>query len=592
VRVALCPTCNKSYPANVRLCPIDGAVLAVTGTDQTIASGASGGGATVAGKSNAAVRTQSQAEVAAVADELAVGMHVGEYQVTGKLGEGGMGTVYAGLHPVIGKKAAIKVLSAQLSHDATIVQRFVQEARAVNQIGHRNIVDIFAFGQLPSGRQYFVMELLAGKSLRERLEKGAMPYAEAFGVLVEVCDALMAAHAEGIVHRDLKPDNIFLAENKAGERTVKLLDFGIAKLLNAGEGGTPLRQTNTGVPMGTPLYMSPEQCLGRAVDARTDVYALGVILFEIFTGKLPFCGPSYIETVNGHLSQPPPKPTTLADVPAALEQLILGCLAKDASARPALTDVRAQLTTIAASLGVDVGRRTSDSLPATAAARAPARRQAGAPRRSLVIYGAIALGSAALVAVVVARLVPHKPAAPTVAAAPARLVKLQIVTNPSGARVAIGGKKQPLLTPYTFEVPWQKSLAVHIERAGYKDYDETLALADDEEARPLNVELVPSSQPGGRLVVRANSTHVRWTLDGKPVGGESDRLSLDDVAAGDHTLRAEARGYQPRQEEIAIQPRELASLEWNLQPAPARHGGKHAEKPIDDGAGDSSWPPK
>ena len=591
----ICPTCHKSYPASVRSCPVDGAILAATGTDQTMAStggGATGGGATVAGKSNATPRPQSQTEVAA-ADELAVGAQVGEYQVTGKLGEGGMGTVYAGLHPVIGKKAAIKVLSAQLSHDAAIVQRFVQEARAVNQIGHRNIVDIFAFGQLPSGRQYFVMELLTGQSLRERLEKGAMPYGEALVVLVEVCDALMAAHAEGIVHRDLKPDNIFLAENKAGERNVKLLDFGIAKLLNAGEGGAPLRQTNTGVPMGTPLYMSPEQCLGRAVDARTDVYALGVILFEIFTGKLPFSGPSYIETVNGHLSQPPPKPTALAEMPEELERLILACLAKDAAARPTLTSVRAELQSIAASLGVELGRRTSDSLPAMTAARAPARRAAaaGTRRSSTMIYAGIGLASAAVVAVAVVKLAPKKASAPTVAAATARTLKLQIVTSPGGANVVIDGKKQPLFTPYTFEVPWAKSLPVHIERAGYKPYDETLTLADGEEARPLNVELTPSSQPGGRLVVRANSKHVRWTLDGKAVGAESDRLQLDDVAAGSHTLRAEAKGFAPREESIAIAPHERASLEWNLLPAPAKHASKH-DKPIDEPSGDSSWPPK
>src|SRR5206468_3519585 len=134
--------------------------------------------------------------------------------------------------------------------------------------------------QTHGGRQYFVMEFLPGKSLKQRLDEGPLPYGDAFGILGEVSDALVSAHAEGIVHRDLKPDNIYLAENKNGDRTVKLLDFGIAKLLHPGsDGAQPMQQTRTGVPMGTPLYMSPEQCLGRPVDSRTDVYSLGVIMF-------------------------------------------------------------------------------------------------------------------------------------------------------------------------------------------------------------------------------------------------------------------------------------------------------------------------
>lgn len=313
-----------------------------------------------------------------------------------------------------------------------------------------------------------------------------------------------------------------------------------------------------------------------------------VVIDAQLAGKLPFSGPSYIETVNGHLSQPPPKPSTLADLPPELEVLILGCLAKQAAARPALTDVRARLGDIAASLGLDLPRRTSDSLPATAA-RVPARRAAGG-RRPLAISGAIALGSAALVAVVVATLAPKKErvGAPP-AVAPAQVLKLQIVTSPPGANVVIDGKKQPLLTPYTFEVPWQASLPVHIERAGYKPFDTTLLVAAGDEARPLDVELQPASQPGGRLSVRANAKHVKWTLDGRKVADDAERLQLDDVAAGSHTLRAEAKGYQPRQETIAIAPRESASLEWTLAVAPAKHA---RQKAIDEGASDSSWPPR
>src|SRR5262249_20889468 len=151
------------------------------------------------------------------------------------LGKGGMGVVFAGVQPVIGKKVAIKVLNEELSRDSQMVHRFIQEARAVNQIGHRNIVDIFSFGQLPTGQQYFVMEHIPGETLASRIESPPMPtFEEAFAILMEVCDALVAAHGEGIVHRDLKPDNIYLATIKGGTRQVKILDFGIAKLLNAG----------------------------------------------------------------------------------------------------------------------------------------------------------------------------------------------------------------------------------------------------------------------------------------------------------------------------------------------------------------------
>jgi serine/threonine-protein kinase len=228
---------------------------------------------------------------------LGPGTRVGEYVIERQIGEGGMGVVFAAVHPVIGKRVAIKLLTPALAGDATAVQRFIQEARAVNQIGHKNIVDIFGFGQLPSGRHYFVMELLEGRNLKQRLQS---PLAddEALAILVEVCDALSAAHAAGIVHRDLKPDNIFLVE----DRRVKLLDFGVAKLTEDG------LSTNSGEPIGTPRYMSPEQRHGRPVDLRTDLYALGVMMFEIFGGR----------------SQA-----------LALSQLIHNCLAEDPNARPA-----------------------------------------------------------------------------------------------------------------------------------------------------------------------------------------------------------------------------------------------------------------
>ena len=265
-------------------------------------------------------------------EEVPAGTLIGEYKVEHKLGQGGMGTVYAANHPVIGKRVAIKVLSHFFSRDAGLVKRFIGEARAVNKIGHPNIIDVFSFGQLPDGRHYFVMELLEGETMTAWLDRGRPPPAEARRLLLQICEALEAAHREGIVHRDLKPDNIWIARPKHGEPFVKVLDFGIAKLIasNEASGGT-----QTGAVMGTPLFMSPEQCMGRGVDHHTDIYAMGAILFNIYCGRLPFSGASSAEIIAAQLYQPPPKPSTFASMAPALEALILECLEKNPAKRPA-----------------------------------------------------------------------------------------------------------------------------------------------------------------------------------------------------------------------------------------------------------------
>ena len=312
----VCPTCHERYDESRTTCPADGSTLVAAPVTEPLRSVTPRDAPTNRGRAGAARMASPSPAGAAVAAvqvapsvEIEAGDVIGEYHVIGRIGEGGMGTVFAGIHPVIGKKVAIKVLNAALSHDQEIVDRFAQEARAVNQIAHRNIVDIFAFGQLPTGRHYCVMEFLEGRSLRARLSRPpALTHPEVFTLLGDVLDALAAAHAEGIVHRDLKPDNVFLVEDKSGGFRTKLLDFGVAKLLRR---PSEIGRTRTGAPLGTPFYMSPEQCRNRAIDVRTDIYAIGVIMFEVFTGQLPFPGPEYIDTVNGHLSRQPPRPSAL-----------------------------------------------------------------------------------------------------------------------------------------------------------------------------------------------------------------------------------------------------------------------------------------
>src|SRR5688572_6552245 len=219
--------------------------------------------------------------------ELTPGTEVGGYVLGDKIGSGGMGVVYGATHPRIGKRVAIKVLAPTFSGDPSTVERFEQEARLVNEIRHPNIVDVFQFGQLADGRSYFVMEWLEGESISGRLERGPMPTKETLEVLDAMCDALEAAHEKGVIHRDLKSDNVFLVPGRKGERRVKLLDFGLAKLATRGDLQN-IHTTKSGIIVGTPAYMSPEQARGKAVDHRTDIYALGILTYKMLTGQLPF----------------------------------------------------------------------------------------------------------------------------------------------------------------------------------------------------------------------------------------------------------------------------------------------------------------
>jgi len=274
------------------------------------------------------------------ASELLAGQMVGEYAILGPLGAGGMGRVYSAEHPVIAKKAAIKVLHPELSVNKEAVDRFVQEARSVNQIGHPNIVDIFSFGTLPDGRNYFVMEWLRGESLRDRVERQRMPVPDVLAILETITLPLEAAHEQGIVHRDLKPDNVFLVDIKDDRPQVKLLDFGIAKLM----GTQGMQRTQTGNMLGTPGYMSPEQARGENVDYRTDIYALGAVAFELLTGELPFVASNAADMIAHHLLQPPRSAHALdPTVPPELDALVVRMLAKAPHERPSLDQIRNEM---------------------------------------------------------------------------------------------------------------------------------------------------------------------------------------------------------------------------------------------------------
>lgn len=285
------------------------------------------------------------------------GQMAGEYKILRRIGTGGFGTVYEAEHPVLKRKAAVKVLHDHRDKDSPAVLRFFAEAQAASQIRHRHMVDIFSFGKLANGRHFYVMDLLEGAPLDQFLKlKKTLDPSIAFPLLRPIAEALDALHAHGMVHRDVKPPNIFLAWESGDEVVPKLLDFGLVKLLS--EAGV---HTASGVPMGTPYYMSPEQCRGEKVDARSDVYAFGVICYELLTGAPPFTGDTPAAVLVAHVVQPPRRLSEARpDLPASLDEPILHMLAKDPAARP--SSVRAALQELEQAAR-DAGLEVPEGLP-------------------------------------------------------------------------------------------------------------------------------------------------------------------------------------------------------------------------------------
>jgi serine/threonine protein kinase len=265
------------------------------------------------------------------------GTILGSYRLIEVLGEGGMGVVYLAEHTKLGRRVAVKMLRSEYSENPQAVHRFFAEARAVNKINHQNIVEITDFVENPGSDNYYIMELLKGSTLSAVIDNdGIQPLERSVGIMLQVASALGAVHAAGIVHRDLKPDNVFLTERGGQIDFVKLLDFGVAKL--GGDTTISVHSTAAGAILGTPEYMSPEQASGKSVDTRTDIYAFGVMLYELVTGRLPLTGSSFGELVVKHLTVAPMPPGAIDGlpykIPIELEDVILACLAKEPDDRP------------------------------------------------------------------------------------------------------------------------------------------------------------------------------------------------------------------------------------------------------------------
>jgi serine/threonine-protein kinase len=302
----------------------------------------------------------TQTYSAVFGEQLLPGLDLGGYIIHSKIGEGGMGIVYAAVHPVQKRRVAIKVLGPAFSREAAMVARFEQEAQMISGVNHPNIIEIYNLGMLVDGRKYIVMELLEGQPLTARIERAPIPALEGMEIIDAVCDGLMAVHARGIVHRDLKSDNVFLA-NVGGIMRPKLLDFGLAKSSSGGSGGP---KTMIGMVVGTPQYVSPEQIRGKSAGPASDTYALGILSFKILVGNVPWDGAA-MDVLGKHLQAPPPLASDLVPtIPIGLATLVQRMMAKQPEERPTLAQLRAAFA--------DIRAGGSGHLPAPAAAPAPA----------------------------------------------------------------------------------------------------------------------------------------------------------------------------------------------------------------------------
>jgi serine/threonine protein kinase len=344
-----------------------------------------------------AVQAPGDSAVAMEAEESLLGVVLGDrYRIDERIGAGGMGLVYRATHVLIGRKLAVKLLRRRYAAQPDVAERFVQEARVASSVKHPNVVDIIDYGTTPLGSPYYVMEYLAGHSLaREIIEHGPLEPRRALSIAIQIARGLAAAHQAGIIHRDLKPDNVSVVPADVGApEQVKILDFGIARVA-----GRKTRLTAAGAVVGTPEYMSPEQARGDDLDVRSDIYALGIVLFELLTGRVPLSGDSMVGTLTKQVFELPPPIREIdpryAGYPS-IEAALARLLAKNRDERPASAlDAASLLATAAANDLEPVDERREQAVlagwsqPIPAAPPEPDR-----PRRSTIMIGSGAITSA------------------------------------------------------------------------------------------------------------------------------------------------------------------------------------------------------
>jgi serine/threonine-protein kinase len=510
---------------------------------------------------------------------IAVGQTIGNYTITAKLGEGGMGVVYLAEHPVIGRKVAMKAIHPELSRNPEVVSRFVTEAKAVNQIGNEHIVDIHDFGTTAEGDFYFIMEFLQGEALADRLRReSVIDPARVLAIASQVADALAASHTHGIIHRDLKPENIFLIQKGASKDFVKVLDFGLAKLTLGDDKVS--HKTRTGSVMGTPYYMSPEQCEGKPnIDHRADIYSLGIIMFEMMTGKVPFGGEGYGEIIVKHITQPVPSPRAINPrLSAAHEAILLRALAKNREERfrsmeefsAALSDpenytlhasivpsqgplpgyeatpapvMLPNLTSLEnQGLGVAKGGPMPSTFRESAFATEPQDEVLPKSRTGLwagLLFGALVAGSVAAFLVVRATSEPTPtpppvvepavatptPQPPPVAPAQPANVTIKFRSEPAGASVARQDNGQQLgVTPFEIEVPkGQAPLEVVFKKASYADTTKSIVPSDTGVLNATLKAVLPAAPAAQPAVTKPAANKPAAKATGPRRGGKSGR---------------------------------------------------------------------
>jgi serine/threonine-protein kinase len=423
----------------------------------------------------------SSRALSASADRL-IGLDIDDrYVLEEFLGEGGMGIVLRGRHKVIGKRVAVKVLRADLAGDAELTERFLTEAKAASSVGHPNIVEIFDYGKLADGSAYFVMEYLEGHSLATILgETPVLPMKRVYHIGRQVAEALQAAHDAGVVHRDMKPENVMLIRREGQEDHVKILDFGIAKIASATN-----RLTRAGSVFGTPQYMSPEQANGDSVDHRTDIYALGCMLFEMAMGRVPFNADNVMAILSMQMFQAPPR---MSDgphpIPEAFENLVHRALAKKIDERyQALREVAADLRAL------ERGETPEISVPAFSSPRSatalpeddeiPGQRRGSNVGLAIGALAALVIGGGGFAAYRMRPASTTPPAAATAETAAATVQPLTVSVLPKVAKVTVDGVDVPLKDG-TAKVTVAAGNAgkLHVEALGYVPVDRTIAASD------------------------------------------------------------------------------------------------------------------
>lgn len=450
-------------------------------------------------------------------DGSSVGETFGSYEAVRLLGEGSMGQVYLARHKKLGRQVALKKMRPDHARNGELVKRFFQEARTVNEINHEHIVEIFDFVEDVDAkgeqRVFCVMELLSGASLTELARSEQLSLRRIVNISRQIASALGAAHRVGVVHRDIKPDNVFVTERSGISDFVKVLDFGVAKLV-VPLSDAPKVGTMEGAIIGTPAYMAPEQASGAGTDFRADIYALGVVMYELLSGRLPFTGTLFGQLVVQIMTQaPPPLPSSTPSgepIPPALAEVAMRCLAKKPEERPqSMAEVAGELSKLLPSLPEAARKAPAGEARARAPAVAPPEKPGpgssvvlppGARRRWPVLAAAGAVLLASSGGGVYALLDPPRPVpaqaqaslppAPPPAPAPPPRVRLRASSNPPGARVVRADTGEVLgATPLSEQLPRAGApVVLRFELAGHRAAERTVSLSGDVQ---ISVDLSP-----------------------------------------------------------------------------------------------------